>query len=87
MQPSNTITVNILFFAKARDITTVPEIDLILPKESNTIYLIQKLLQLYPSLEVILDTSILAVNQEYTTDIVNLKSGDEIAIIPPVSGG
>ena len=29
----------------------------------------------------------IAVNQEYATDDLLLKSTDEIAIIPPVSGG
>ena len=29
----------------------------------------------------------IAVNQEYATDGMSLSSGDEVAIIPPVSGG
>jgi molybdopterin converting factor small subunit len=29
----------------------------------------------------------LAVNQEYATPETVLKAGDEVAIIPPVSGG
>lgn len=29
----------------------------------------------------------IAVNSEYAADDVSLKQGDEIAIIPPVSGG
>lgn len=32
---------------------------------------------------------IVAVNQEYTDkeQVIHLKSGDEVAIIPPISGG
>ena len=29
----------------------------------------------------------IAVNQEYATDDMSLSSNDEVAIIPPVSGG
>ena len=29
----------------------------------------------------------IAVNQEYATDDMSLSSADEVAIIPPVSGG
>lgn len=34
-----------------------------------------------------LPTYLLAINSEYTTDETIINSNDEIAIIPPVSGG
>ena len=34
-----------------------------------------------------LPTYMLAVNSEYASDTIKIKSEDEIAIIPPVSGG
>ena len=48
-------------------------------------YLVNK----YPDIKKHIDNEILrfAVNQEYVSDNVDLKSNDEIAIFPPVSGG
>ncbi|MBM1106676.1 MoaD/ThiS family protein [Aurantibacter crassamenti] len=40
----------------------------------------------YPDFQKLTSLAI-AVNSEYAGDEVLLKSGDEIAIIPPVSGG
>jgi molybdopterin converting factor subunit 1 len=33
------------------------------------------------------DGTLLAVNQEYASPKTELKAGDEVAVIPPVSGG
>ena len=33
------------------------------------------------------ETITLAVNQEYVTGIQDLREGDEVALIPPISGG
>jgi len=43
----------------------------------------------YTSLSSIEDSVILAVNQEYITpdQTVQLKPGEEVAVIPPISGG
>jgi molybdopterin converting factor small subunit len=43
----------------------------------------------YPSLEEVKGAFALAVNQEYLPagEVALLKTGDEIAIIPPISGG
>jgi molybdopterin synthase sulfur carrier subunit len=46
----------------------------------------QRLLSDYPEFSSIKGFMI-AVNQEYATDDMVVKSTDEIAIIPPVSGG
>jgi molybdopterin converting factor subunit 1 len=40
-----------------------------------------------PSLAGMIDRCAVAVNHEYATDDTPLSPGDEVAIIPPVSGG
>ncbi|POY36467.1 molybdopterin converting factor subunit 1 [Solitalea longa] len=40
----------------------------------------------FPSLEK-LNSLMIAVNMNYAEDLLELKAGDEIALIPPVSGG
>ena len=44
----------------------------------------------YPKLGAIENSVLLAINQEYiegNTEVVHLSQGDEIAFIPPISGG
>lgn len=43
--------------------------------------------QAYPKLGPALDRAMLAVNQEYVGPDLKLNDGDELALIPPVSGG
>ncbi len=40
-----------------------------------------------PELSAWLDTAAVAVNREYASADVRLGDGDEVALIPPVSGG
>jgi|FaiFalDrversion3_1042247.scaffolds.fasta_scaffold31628_1 molybdopterin converting factor subunit 1 len=49
--------------------------------------LLEHLRRAYPMLEPWLPTTRVAVNYEYATRQTPLKAGDEVALIPPVSGG
>lgn len=78
----------VLLFGIARDI--VGESILKIPAESNTpksvLVLKQMLAETYPEFGKLSSLAV-AVNSEYADDAVVLHSTDEIAIIPPVSGG
>lgn len=83
------VLVKVLFFAKARELTCKNEDNIILKNTVSYRDLFEQIVSNY-SLEPIKDNIILAVNEEYCTEsdtIVTLKEGDEIAIIPPLSGG
>lgn len=45
------------------------------------------LAQQYPAIAIDLERAMIAVNEEFADDETNLKTDDEVAIIPPVSGG
>ena len=89
-----TITIRVLFFASAREAAgDVSKTSLELSAdEANTKSLRQKLADLYPALaEMVRDEEslTLALNEEYLTSgqVLPLKDGDTIALIPPISGG
>ncbi|KAJ3257574.1 hypothetical protein HK103_004483 [Boothiomyces macroporosus] len=83
----------VLFFAGAKDVTnsTFAEV----PQVQSVPELLEQLVALYPQLSPILPTCMLAVNLEYVElsgkdadgNEIRLKETDEIALIPPVSGG
>jgi len=79
--------VKCLFFAGAKDIVGKSPIEFEINEGTTTTNFKKILLAQHPSLEKILTTSLLAVNQEYVETSVVLKDGDEIAVIPPISGG
>jgi len=55
---------------------------------SQTVGLLRRQLTgTWPSLTDLLPRCAVAVNHEYATDDQLLQPGDEVAIIPPVSGG
>jgi molybdopterin converting factor subunit 1 len=78
--------VSVLAFGIAKDIFGSPSVDLELPEPGTTGNLKQSLEQRYPRLKQ-LASYMVAVNNEYAQDECILNEHDEVAIIPPVSGG
>ena len=83
----------ILFFAKARELVGAESGFITLANTSITIKDITKtIFKTYPNLQIFGDSGfILAFNEEYqdldSLDVIEVKNGDEVAIIPPISGG
>ena len=79
----------IKYFAWIKEITKNEE-EFLDNTEIDSVYKLKDyLVNKYPDIKKHIDNEILrfAVNQEYVADNVDLKSNDEIAIFPPVSGG
>ena len=72
-------------FGVARDMMGGKEVTIEI-MGSKVIDLRKGLISYYPELEK-LRSLFIAVNQNYSEDVTELKETDEIALIPPVSGG
>jgi molybdopterin synthase sulfur carrier subunit len=81
------ITVHVKLFAAARDIVGANETDLSLEDGSHASSVLEHFLKVSPKLSSWKDQLRLAVNFEYVDLHCQLHDGDEVAIIPPVSGG
>jgi molybdopterin converting factor subunit 1 len=74
----------ILLFGIAKDIAGAPTID---ASDVNTVAGLKSwLYERYPQLKQ-LKSLLIAVNKSYADDAATLAPDDEIAVIPPVSGG
>lgn len=82
-----TITVRVLLFSVLRERIGASHIDVSLERDCDTGDLLQKLIETYPDVRLYAPATRLAVNEEYVEGTVDLKDGDEVALITPVSGG
>jgi molybdopterin converting factor subunit 1 len=78
--------VNVLAFGIAKDIFGGSSVEAELPENGTARNLKQHLEERYPRLKQLVSYMV-AVNNEYASDEGLLTERDEIAIIPPVSGG
>ncbi|PIQ23172.1 molybdopterin converting factor subunit 1 [bacterium (Candidatus Blackallbacteria) CG17_big_fil_post_rev_8_21_14_2_50_48_46] len=75
-------------FAQLREKTGRGQIELELPEQATLETCLKAFLQQFPELEQDLKHTRLALNQRYVRDLTTpLKTNDEVALIPPVSGG
>ena len=85
----NLVCVKLLFFAKSRELAGISECKVNLPKKILYSDLIEHLSKTY-NLQSLNRTFLVALNSEYCDESntsLDLSSGDELAIIPPISGG
>ncbi|KAK6180488.1 hypothetical protein SNE40_012634 [Patella caerulea] len=91
MELNTFANVRVLFFAKSRELVGEKETVINYPSRISTRRILNELLERYNSLSVISENLILSLNEEYLDInddlIINLKTGDELAVIPPISGG
>ena len=80
------MNLKILAFGITKDIVGGSQIEVEIPEGSNLNSLKEQLLKTYPAMEE-LASILIAVNNEYGEEEQILRGNDEIALIPPVSGG
>lgn len=81
------VKVNVLLFARARELAGVPELEMEVAEGLTTDDCVTVVVQRFPALRAVQEVMVLALNQAYVGEPVVLKDGDELAFIPPISGG
>lgn len=86
-------TITVLFFASAREAAGgITKVELQVNAATDTAALRRILAEQYPNLATTVldeDSLTLALNEEYVAagQVIALKCGDTVALIPPISGG
>ncbi len=80
------MTLEIMAFGITKDIVGKTIINFEVPSGSSVKELKEKLVESYPRMQD-LKSLLIAVNEEYGDETHILSEQDEIALIPPVSGG
>ncbi|RMA96007.1 molybdopterin converting factor subunit 1 [Hydrogenothermus marinus] len=79
--------IKLLYFSSIKDKLKKSSEELEIKDNSSINDLINILKEKYPQISQNLDNVMFAVNEEYQDKEYILKDGDNVAVIPPVSGG
>ncbi|KAL6472748.1 hypothetical protein MHYP_G00189360 [Metynnis hypsauchen] len=85
-----TTEVLVLYFAKSAELTGLKSETVSFQSQLTTLQLWQDLEKRHPKLSAVREHVVLALRQEYVAvgdQQVILQEGDEVAVIPPLSGG
>ena len=78
---------NVLLFARARDLIGADRIEVEMPEVSTVGDLRRFLVRRFPNLAGLIEKSAFAVNDEFANDATPISATAEVALLPPVSGG
>ena len=78
---------SVKLFAKARDLAGSPVVQIPWSDGQTVASLKQQLSELHPALVPLVPRLLVAVNNDYAADAAIIRSTDEVACFPPVSGG
>ena len=81
------MNIKVLFFASFREIVGSPSLNLTVDDDCTTQSLFEILCGLHPQLRLGADQVSVAINKNYVCATSPLKDGDEVAYLPPISGG
>ena len=81
------MNIRALFFASYREIAGSDELEVRLPATSRVADLVAALRARGGAWDRLPATPVVAINMEYSALGASLSDGDEVAFIPPVSGG
>ena len=81
------MNVNVKLFAAARQLAGCDSLHLTCPEPCTLVELRQAMIRECPQLEPLMPHVRIAVNSEYASNDQRIRASDELACIPPVSGG
>lgn len=81
------ITIRLKLFSLAKDLAGFEETRIEVPADSNSDTVFDYLKATNPLFERWKPSLRIAINMEYADSAKLLRDGDEVAVIPPVSGG
>lgn len=87
MADAEPIVVTVRLFAVYRERAGTDRLVLSLPSGATVSGVMGEVARQYPRVAGLAATTMVAVNQEYAPGDHALRHGDEVALIPPVSGG
>ncbi len=83
----DSLRVTVKLFAAYQETYRKPELTLALPPETTILDLLNQIITKHPELEQWRNLTRFGVNLQFVPPETILQDGDEVVLIPPVSGG
>lgn len=80
-------SITVLFLGPAKDFVGTARSELSMPDGGSILELRERLVSMHPRLSTTIEAMRFAINGVFARDAEIVRVGDEVAIIPPVSGG
>lgn len=87
MSGVGTMKVRVQFYAQLRDLVGIRELDIELPQHATVRELLENIYAQKPALRAQDKSILIGAGLEFVDRNYSLRSGEEIAIMPPVQGG
>jgi molybdopterin converting factor subunit 1 len=84
---TSTVRISILYFATVKDATGIRMESINLSNDTSIGEMLSKISIIYPKLKHLLNNIQISVNYRIVDLNTVLKEGDEVALLPPISGG
>lgn len=81
------ITITLKLFAAYQEVYGVSELQLTFPPNTTVSQVLERIVTEYPQLEKWQEVTKFGVNLNFVPPDTILQDGDEVVLIPPVSGG
>ena len=81
------MTVTVKLFAAFREAIGSGELEIQAPEQAKIAWLVDEIVRLYPQLDGSLNRAAYALNRTHVGPESVMADGDEVVLLPPVSGG
>jgi len=79
--------VQVRLFARYRELAGTGSLSLNVPDNSTALDVFDRVAERYPDMQAMRGSTLMAVEAEYVKPDTELRDGEELALMPPVSGG
>lgn len=81
------MNVHVRLFARYREVAGTTALDLDVPANSTALDVFDRLADRFPEMRPMRASTLMAVDAEFVRPETELREGEELALMPPVSGG
>jgi molybdopterin converting factor subunit 1 len=81
------VNVHVRLFARYRELAGTGTIDLDVPSSSTALDVFDRVAERFPEMQAMRGSTLMAIDAEFVRPETKLRDGEELALMPPVSGG
>lgn len=79
--------VHVRLFARYRELAGTNALELDVPDKSTALDVFDRVAERFPDMQQMRSSTLMAIEAEYVRPETELNDGEELALMPPVSGG